>query len=304
MSILLSVATPYCATQVSDMQVTAFADGQPLSQSQRKSIVYSGDNVRCLVGWVGLAMIDGHNTGEWLHGQLDAIIQDDPPLEVFTQRLTDTATFHFAGLNARDKRCEFTVVGWFRVGPDRYAAFSAAISNYQVRPWELSTRHGTAFRYQITVQTRPSKHPYMLSVAGYEQAVKEMPLYFRGLRGLLKRRAEVGVISGGCRQVAAAIAAMQAKKKAFNPKFTQTVGDSQLTVELDISGGVNTFSSQDGIVTHSLPADVVSPIITTKDMQVERAVDADGTIRLNIKGWIKANRPDITMSVPAAPGQR
>jgi len=303
MSILLSVATPYCATQVSDMQVTAFADGQPLSEEQRKSIVYSGDNVRCLVGWVGLATIDRHNTGDWLHGQLDAINADDPPLELFVQRLTDSATLHFATLNVRDKRCEFTVVGWFRVGPDRYAAFSAAIFNYEVRPWELSASHGAAFHYQITVQTRPSKHPYMLSVAGYEEAVKEMPLFFRGLRGLLKRRAEAGVISGACRQVAAAIAAMQTKKKAANPKFTKTVGDSQLTVELDMSGSVKTFSSKDGIVSHSLPADVVSPVITTRDMQVERTVDADGTIRLNIKGWIRTNRPNVMMSVPASPQQ-
>jgi hypothetical protein len=66
MSILLSVATPYCATQISDMQVTGFADGRPLSQEQRKSIVYSGNNVRCLVGWTGLATIGSHNTGDWL----------------------------------------------------------------------------------------------------------------------------------------------------------------------------------------------------------------------------------------------
>ncbi len=302
MSILLSIATPYCATQISDMQVTAFADGQPLPQKQRKSIVYSGENVRCLVGWTGLAIIESHNTGDWLHGQLDAIIPDDPPLEVFIAALTNSATLHFAMLNVKNKRCEFTVVGWFRVAPNRYVPFSAAISNYQGRPWELSATHGGVFHHEIVAQTRPAKHPFMLSVSGYEAAVREMPLYFRGLRGLLKRRARVDVISGACRQIAAKIAARQAEKKAANPKFAKTVGDSQLTVELDISGSVNTFSSKDGIITHSLPADVVCPIITTKDMQVDRSVDADGTIRLHIKGWIKTNRPNIVMAVPAAPG--
>jgi hypothetical protein len=303
MSILLSVATPYCATQVSDMQVTAFADGHPLSQEQRKSVVYCGDRVRCLVGWVGLAMIEKHNTGEWLHGQLDAIIPDDPPVEEFVNRLTNSATLHFATLNVRDKRCEFIVVGWFSIEQDRYIPFSATVSNYEVRPWEVSASHGPKFHYKMSVQTRPSKHPYMLSVAGYEQAVREMPLYFRGLRGLLKRRAEVGVISGGCRQVAAAIAAMQTRKRAANPRFIKTVGDAQLTVEMDLDGAVNTFSSRDGVVAHSLPADAIYPVITTRDMRVDRAVDADGTIRLHVRGWIKVNRPNVTMGVPRPPGQ-
>jgi hypothetical protein len=303
MSILLSVATPYCATQVSDMQVTAFAGGQPLSQSQRKSVVYCGDRVRCLVGWVGLAMIEKHNTGDWLHGQLDAVVPDDPPLGDFVNRMTNSATLHFATLNASDKRCEFSLVGWFSVGQDRYAPFSATISNYEVRPWEMSSSYGPKFHYQIAVQTRPSKHPYVLSVAGYERAIREMPLYFRGLRGLLKRRVEVGVISSDCRQVAAAIAAMQTKKRAANPRFTKTVGDAQLTVEMDVSSSANTFSSKDGVVTHGFPADVVYPVVTTKDMQVDRAVDADGTIRLHIRGWIKVNRPNVLMGVPHPPGQ-
>jgi len=302
MSILLSGATPYCAVQVSDMQVTAFADGQPLSQKQRKSIVYSGDNVRCLVGWTGLAIIESHNTGDWLHGQLDAIIRDDPPLPVLVETLKNSATLHFATLNVKDKRCEFVLVGWFRVSPNRYAAFSAVISNYQGRPWELSAGHGVAFHSAVSVQTRPSKHPYVLSVSGYEAAIKEMPLYFRGLCRLLKRRAGVAVISGACRQIAAEIAVRQAKRKAANPTFTKTVGDSQLTVELDISGSANTFSSKDGTITNSLPADVIYPVITTKDMQVDRTVDADGTIRLKIKGWIKTNRPNIVMAVPGVPG--
>jgi hypothetical protein len=283
------------------MQVTAFADGQPLTQKQRKSIVYAGENVRCLVGWTGLAIIESHNTGDWLHGQLDAIIRDDPPLGVLIETLTNSATLHFATLKVKDKRCEFVVVGWFRVSPNRYAAFAAAISNYEGQPWELSTGHGAAFHSDVTAQTRPSRHPYMFSVSGYEAAVREMPLYFQGLRGLLKRRASANVIGGACRQIAAGIAARQTKRKAANPTFTKTVGDSQLTVELDISGSVNTFSSTDGNITHSLPADVIFPIITTKDMQVDRSVDADGTIRINIKGWIKTNRPNIVMGVPVAP---
>jgi len=284
------------------MQVTAFADGQPLSQKQRKSIVYSGNNVRCLVGWTGLAIIDSHNTGDWLHGQLDAIIADDPTFPIFMEALANSATLHFATLKVKDKRCEFNIVGWFRVPSGQYAAFSAIIFNYDSHLWELSAGHGAMFRSAVRAQTCPSKRACMYSVSGYEAAVREMPLYFRGLRGLLKRRVSADVISGACRQIAAKIAARQAERKAANPKFTKTVGDSQLTVELDISGSVNTFSSKDGIVTHGLPADIVHSIITTNDMQVDRTVDADGTIRLHIKGWIKVNRPNIVMAVPSVPG--
>ena len=96
---------------------------------------------------------------------------------------------------------------------------------------------------------------------------------------------------------------MQTKKRAANPRFTKTVGDAQLTVEMDMLGSVNTFSSKDGVVTHGFPADVVYPVDPTRDMQVDRAVDADGTIRLHIRGWIKVNSPNVAMGVPRPPGQ-
>ena len=202
MSILLSVATPYCATQVSDMQLTAFADGQPLPCQQRKSIAYSGENVRCLVGWVGLATIGNHNTGDWLRGQLDAISLGDPPLETFINALTVSATLHFATLSVKDRRCEFDIAGWFRVAQDSYVPFSAVVSNYEHQPWKLSPAHRAAFHHEVTLPTRRSKHHYVLSVSGYEESVKEMPLYFRGLRGLLKRGVGAATISRACRQIA------------------------------------------------------------------------------------------------------
>lgn len=76
-----------------------------------------------------------------------------------------------------------------------------------------------------------------------------------------------------------------------------------MIVEMDLSGAVNTFSSRDGVVAHSLPADAIYPVIKTRDMRVDRAVDADGTIRLHVRGWIKVNRPNVMMGVPRPPGQ-
>jgi hypothetical protein len=91
------------------MQVTAYADGKPLSGSQRKSVAYLGNQVRCLIGWTGLAVSEGYNTGDWLHRQADALSQDDPPLKTFIENLADSATLRFATLREKDKRCEFSV---------------------------------------------------------------------------------------------------------------------------------------------------------------------------------------------------
>ena len=298
MSILLSAITPRFATQVSDMQVTSFADGKPLSSTQRKSIAFVGSRVRCLVGWTGLAIVEGYNTGDWLHGQLDALSQEDPSLQVLIESLTNSATLQFAMLRTIDKRCAFSLAGWFQVLPDQYAMFAAEISNYEVYPWQLSSSHSVRFQYAVTTQKRPSKHPYVLTVSGDERTSQELPLYTRGIRGLLKRRVGIDFVSGACRQMAEAVSARQSKKKEKDSRYVKTVGDSQLTVEMAVDGSVNSFSSKDGIITHSLPADVICPVITTKDMQVNRSVDADGTIRLNIKGWIKTSRPNIAMVVP------
>lgn len=287
MSILLSIATPYCATHVADMQVTGFAERKPVSNTQRKSIPNACNQVKCLVGWTGLATIEGHNTGDWLHTQLDALSREDPPLPTFIETLTDAATLQFALLPVTDKRCEFVLAGWFTSSPGQYACFAAVISNSETYPWQLSPSHSREFRYAFSVHRRP-RHPYHLSVCGDEQTAKELPLYTRGLIGLLKRGVSADAIGGACRQMAAAVAARQTKKKALNAGYVKTVGDTQLTVQMLPDGSVRTFSSTGGVITHSFPADIICPELTTKDMEVERTVDPDGKIHLHLHGWIKA----------------
>jgi len=78
----------------------------------------------------------------------------------------------------------------------------------------------------------------------------------------------------------------------------KTVGDTQLTVEMTLDGSVRTFSSKDGIITESYPADIISPKLTTKDMRLDRTVEANGTINLYLRGWIKANLSESSFRLP------
>jgi hypothetical protein len=103
-SIVISVVTPYAAVQVSDMQITAFKDGTVVSGQQRKSIIMQGSQAVFVIGWTGLATIANHNTGEWLHGQLDAMSAPILPLGTIVKTLADSATLHFATLPVTDKR--------------------------------------------------------------------------------------------------------------------------------------------------------------------------------------------------------
>ena len=119
MSIVITAVTPYAVIQVSDMQITAFKDGTIVSARQRKSVVLKGQQVVALFGWTGLATIGGHNTGQWLHGQLDAMRAVDLSLVDIAKGLEDNAVEN--RINA-DGNTEVKVKGWFKVdhlpGPD------------------------------------------------------------------------------------------------------------------------------------------------------------------------------------------
>jgi hypothetical protein len=163
-----------------DMQVTSFADEKPLSQTQRKSIPYSCNQVRCLVGWTGLATIESYNTGDWLHQQLDVLSREDPPLGVLIDSLTNAATLQFAMLPKRslDKRCEFSLAGWFAVDASLYACFVSTISNFEMYPWQLSASYAPIFRHSTATEKIKSKHCYSLSISGEETTAKELGTRF------------------------------------------------------------------------------------------------------------------------------
>jgi hypothetical protein len=132
----------------------------------------------------------------------------------------------------------------------------------------------------------------MISVDGDEQTAAELPLYWRGLRGLLRRRADLARLGSACLQVARAIGERQEQKAKNDPAYVKTVGKSFLLVGLDCVSGALTsiFFPEDGSATQSLAADVVSADVSTRDVTIERRTNAQGDTEIKVKGWFKVDR--------------
>jgi len=291
-SIVITVVTPYAVVQVSDMQVTAFADGTILSARQRKSMVLKGQQVIALFGWTGLATIGGHNTGQWLHGQLDAMRAIDLSLGDIAKALEDNATLHFATLPQTDKRCSLAIGGLFVTPVNTIEPFFCRVTNCEVgHSAKLLSRASVKFETDFTLisRTRRSKHPFILTISGDEQTASELPLYWHGIRGLLKRRVGTGQIAGACLQAALAISDRQERKKQKDPGFVKTVGRNLLVVGIDIASGAmqSLFFPEDGSQAQVLAADVLSPDVSTRDVVVESRVNADGDTEVRVRGWFK-----------------
>jgi hypothetical protein len=296
-SIVITVATPYGVVQVSDMQVTAFSDGTIVLDRQRKSLVLRGEKIVALLGWVGLATIAGHNTGAWLHGQLDALRAVELPLDTFATILADSATLHFATLPRTDKRCTFAIGGVFVTPVNTIEPFFCSISNCEDRGTGRLSAHATV-RFEprfLLVSSRPerrSRHPFMISVDGDEETAAELPLYWRGLRGLLKQRADMARIGRACLQIARAVATRQEEKAGNNSSYVRTVGKNFLLVGLDRASGAlaSAFFPEDGSVSQTLAADVVTSDLSARDVTVERRVNAQGHTEIKVKGLFKVDR--------------
>ena len=294
MSIVITAVTPYAVIQVSDMQITAFKDGTIVSARQRKSIVLKGQKVVALFGWTGLATIDGHNTGQWLHGQLDAMRAANLPPGDIVKALEDNATLHFATLPQTDKRCSFAIGGLCVTPLNTIEPFFCGVTNCEVgHSATLSPRASVKFETTTTLisRTRPSKHPYVLTISGDEQTASELPLYWNGIRGLLKRRVGINQIAGACLQTARAVADKQGEKSQKDPHFVKTVGRNLLVVGIDNASGViqSSFFPEDGSQARMLAADVLSADVTTRDVVVESRVNGDGNTEVKVRGWFKVD---------------
>jgi hypothetical protein len=123
---------------------------------------------------------------------------------------------------------------------------------------------------------------------------------------------DVGRIAGACLQTARALADKQEEKKRKNPSYVKTVGKSLLLVAIDnVGGGMQSlFFPEDGSSTKILVADVLAADVSTRDVIVDRRVNADGNTEINVKGWFKVDRlpgpndpprPLITFTAPPAP---
>lgn len=297
-SIIITAVTPYAVIQVSDMQITAFRDGTITSARQRKSIVLKGQKVVALFGWTGLATIDGHNTGQWLHSQLDAMRAVDLSVVDIAKGLEDNATLHFATLPQTDKRCSFAIGGFCVTPLNTIEPFFCGVTNCGFgHSAKLSPRASVKFETSTSLisRMRPSKHPYVLTISGDEQTASELPLYWHGIRGLLKRRVGINQIAGGCLQAARAVANRQEEKSRNDPRFVKTVGRNLLAVGIDSASGViqSLFFPEDGSQTQVLTADVLSPDLSTHDVVVESRINSDGNTEVKVMGWFKVDHlPD------------
>jgi hypothetical protein len=296
MSIVITVVTPEAVAQVSDMQLTAFSDGTIVSGRQRKSMAIVGTRVSCVVGWVGLATIGNHNTGSWLHRQLDAMGAISLDIQTLIKTLADSATIHFALLPKTDKRCSFTFGGWFHTPTQTLEPFLCRVSNCEFgKAGLMSQTAGVCFEHGFMCQDPkkpPSKHPYLIYVTGDDATVSELPQHFRGLRGLLKRRVDVSRISIACRQIALAIADRQEKKKQFDPKYVKTVGRNHLALEMDLKKGTvqSLYFPEDKSASMDLIADILSPGVSMKNVVTDSRVNSEGNTELSVKGWFKWNQ--------------
>jgi hypothetical protein len=144
---------------------------------------------------------------------------------------------------------------------------------------------------KLISRTRRSKHPYVLAVSGDEQTASELPLYWHGIRGLLKRRAGINEIAGACLQAARAVADKQEEKSQKDPRFVKTVGRNLLVVGVDGASGVmqSLFFPEDGSQTQILAADVLSADVSTRNVVVENRINADGNTEVKVKGWFKVD---------------
>jgi hypothetical protein len=255
-------------------------------------MVLKGQQVVALFGWTGLATIGGHNTGQWLHGQLDAMRAVDLPLGGIAKALEDNATLHFATLPQTDKRCSFAIGGLCVTPLNTVELFFCRVTNCEVGP-SATLSSGASVKFETNValisRTRRSKHPYILTIGGDEQTASELPLYWDGIRGLLKRRAGIGQIAGACLQAARAVADKQEEKSQKYPRFVKTVGRNLLVVGIESASGAiqSLFFPEDGSQVQVLAADVLSPDVSTRDVVVESRVNADGDTEVRVRGWFK-----------------
>jgi hypothetical protein len=278
------------------MQVTAFGDGTILSDRQRKSLVLRGEKIVALLGWVGLATIAGHNTGSWLHGHLEALHAVELPLDTLATTLADSTTLHFATLPGTDKRCTFAIGGIFLTPVSTVEPFFCSISNCEDRDTgRLSAQAAVKFEPRfLLVTSRPQRrsvHPFIISVDGDEETARELALYWRGLRGMLKHRADTAQIGRACLQIAKAVAARQEEKARNNAAYVKTVGKNFLLLALDCASGAlaSAFFPEDGSAVQTLAADVVSNDVSSRNVTVEKSVNAQGNTEIKVKGWFKVD---------------
>lgn len=208
MSFIITVVSPETVVQVSETRLSDFAHQSPVCDDQRKSIIVTGTKVNFVLGWVGLARMRGHDTSEWLWRQLCGMNAAHLPLVRILDNLTGLATKHFATLSVsdQDRRCEFVLGGWHKVG-NIAEPFTCTIYNdleFQEGQGAMSPLRekyvaSSEFMYCLAKPQRVRKQ-FIVTVTGDIDSTALRP-HFSGLKALLKKRAEPAEVSGVCRRI-------------------------------------------------------------------------------------------------------
>lgn len=207
---MITTVSPETVVQVSDTRLTDFADGSERPEQLRKSLIVTGTEAQFAIGWCGLATDDrSYRTGDWLFRVLYEMSAVKLSPDAVVENLAELATARFRTLIVRDKRCEFVLGGW-----DQSGLFVGVVSNYHVLNSQGQTdasrkRHIPSFtearepapRFQGWIERfrNLTEHDYVVGVIGDCNAAK-LQTHFRGLEGLLKKRASATEISSACSQ--------------------------------------------------------------------------------------------------------
>ena len=280
MSFVITCISPESVVQVSDMRLSALSDKSLLSDKQRKSIVVMGKQAHFVLGWVGLAKIGNHDTGDWLYKQLYGMNAVDLPLDRIAGDLTGLATRDFAMLpvSAVDRRCHFVLGGWHKESgaPKPFVCviyndliFHAA-KGHNLAILAPAPAASSEFLY-TTASFLAVKRPFYVFGAG-DCTSKILRGHFSGLKSLMKKRPGTAAISAVCRQIVLEAA-----------RHTTTIGRNLISTEMNNRGEVRcSYYSEDGADVIFLP-DILSTRGTLLKSTLTASIEGD-QVTLKLRG--------------------
>lgn len=245
MSFVITTVSKQTVVQVSDTRLSSLLGRLPLSEDLRKSVFVNGAESQFVLGWCGLATTHGHSTADWVLNTLHGINALRLVPEQIVESLTTAATERFRSLMVQDKRCHFTLAGWDQSGPfigivSNYAVLSSAEGNDSGVKHSIPTLSEAAVaaaRFQGWTQRfrNPTEDHFVVQVMGDCNHAK-LKVLFRGLEGLLKKRAGAARISLASRQIA-----LEAGR------HSTTIGKDLIALEMSRNGQTYcTFYSESG----------------------------------------------------------
>jgi hypothetical protein len=251
MSFVITTISQEAVVQVSDTRLSNLADKSVLTDELRKTIIVMGTQARFVLGWVGLAKVGSHNTADWIGNRLSEMDAVNLPPEQIVANIAATATEDFAMLPvcAADRRCHFILAGW-HIGASGPKPFIGVTYNDLI--YHASTRHSaamfepapvaTAQFFHTTASFRAGKRSHYVFGIG-DCTAENVQLQLKGLRGLMKKRADVKSISAACRRIALEAAS-----------HTTTISRNLISVEMNNQGeGYCSFHSEEGAEAMILP---------------------------------------------------